>query len=66
MKKKSNVVLKAIDKEPAKLINIRMSKTDKDILVEKAEMYTRGNLSALIKYAVRNFSPKASELKTVC
>jgi hypothetical protein len=56
-------VLKSIKKkEETKIINVRVTDSDRNKIKNKANRYSNGNLSAYMKYALINFTPKEEDL----
>ena len=58
-------ILKELVKDKStktKLMNIRVTQDELDMLKEKAVKYAGGNVSAYIKVACRDFRPKKEEL----
>ena len=46
-------------------VNFKVVKGEANEIREKAKKYTKGNVTALIRIAVKKFSPKISELVVV-
>ena len=61
------MVLKSMNDESFKHINvnIRISPDDQEIMWEKADAFTAGNLSEWIRAAARNYTPRKRDLKEV-
>jgi hypothetical protein len=56
-------ILKSIKKkELTKIINVRVSENERSKIKNKANRYSNGNLSAYMKYALINFTPKEEDL----
>lgn len=53
--------IKAKPKSKINVVNIKMTDANRDIMMAKALRFTRGNLSAWVRHAARNYVPKKGE-----
>lgn len=61
-KKQRGQIIKDMQRVPKLIVNFRMTPDEKDLLEQKAIEYTGGNITALVKYAVKRFNPSPNEL----
>ena len=61
------VIIKALKGEPekSKIINLKVSTSEHELLKARAFRYANGNLSAWIRYASINLDPKPDDLADV-
>lgn len=55
-------MIKLAKKKEQKLINLLVTEEEERKLKELAELYTRGNMSAWIRFASKHYRPKKNQL----
>jgi len=55
-------ILRQISNAKKTLMNFKISNQDRKAVIENANKYTGGNISAWVKYASLNYKPKKGEL----
>lgn len=55
-------MLKTIEEKKSRPFQIKATASEKEKMQELADKFTRGNLSAWVRYAALNYSPTAQEL----
>lgn len=64
-KKTKRKILRDLQTVPKLMVNIRMTEEEKNLLDAKANKYAGGSITALIKHAVKRFSPSPNDLVSV-